>query len=215
MVIATLIIHYKTYALTQQALWSFYEAYPQMPLYVVENASQDGSLEQLEALKTEISTLHILPQKHNLHHGPGMDFGIHSIDANYILLLDSDCILYRKGLIESLLATAIKENAYLVGRLQTVDKDGFDAINGLISYIHPHCALLHKAEYLQLPPFEKHGAPCLRNQVVAASLHKNLIDFPVHDFVYHIGRGTVTSEGYGLGVKEKLKMLFRKIKRRM
>jgi Glycosyl transferase family 2 len=213
MSIAVLIVHYRTFTLTQQALWSFYEAYPQTPLYVVENASGDGSLAQLIALQSAIPTLHILPQSQNLHHGPGMDIGIRAIDATHILLLDSDCILYKTGLLEAL-SDLVQQNApYLIGKMHQVDKDGFDTPNGEISYIHPHCALVDKAQYVQLPPFQKHGAPCLSNQISAAATSFLLQDFPVSNFVYHIGRGTVRSEGYGLGFKDKVKMLWIKCKR--
>lgn len=201
--VALLIVHYKTLGLTQQALWSFYEAYPNLSLYVVENASSDGSLEALTNLQSQIPTLRLLPQSTNVHHGPGMDFGIRSLPNPYVLLLDSDCILFKKGLVEALLETAKTENAYMVGRLHWVDANGFDCPDGAHPYIHPHCALLHRETYLQLPPFEKHGAPCLSNQIEATQRKYNLIDFPVQEHIYHIGRGTVRTEGYGLGWQGK------------
>ena len=47
-------------------------------------------------------------------------------------------------------------------------------------YIHPHSLLLKRKLYLELPPFEKHGAPCLKNMIAAADAGYGLIEFPTN-----------------------------------
>ena len=51
--------------------------------------------------------------------------------------------------------------------------------------------------YLDLPPFERHGAPCLANMQAARTAGFGFIHFPVEEFVRHEGeeppRATATA----------------------
>ncbi len=40
-------------------------------------------------------------------------------------------------------------------------------------------------------------------------------DFPVAEYAYHIGRGTVNQYGYGLGARSRWKQAIRAIRRRV
>jgi hypothetical protein len=64
--------------------------------------------------------------------------------------------------------------------------------------------LLRRRTYLTLPPFRRHGAPCLHNMRAAVAAGLRLAHVPVEEYVQHEGRGTAGRYGYGLGWKGKL-----------
>jgi glycosyltransferase involved in cell wall biosynthesis len=212
--ITAVIINYRTIELTKRAIWSLNGHYPQMPVIVLDNHSGDNSKAELEKLAKDIPQLTAYYLDSNIHHGPGMHKGIKKAAADWILLFDSDCILYRKGLIE-MMSFHANGDVYAIGKKLAVNEDGFSPAKDeeAYGYIHPHCALIDKEKYLTLPPFEKHGAPCLANYLEAQKQRYGLIDFPVEEYVYHLGRGTVNITGYNLGAKSKFDLAKNKIKR--
>ena len=60
---------------------------PGVRVHVVDNGSTDGSVEVVEALFPEV---HVLPLGHNYGFAEGYDFGLQLIDAEYLVLLNSD-----------------------------------------------------------------------------------------------------------------------------
>ncbi len=108
-------------------------------------------------------------------------------------------------------AEAEARDAYMIGRLQRADARGFGLAAGSgeqgFAYVHPKCALVRAEAYLDLLPFAKHGAPCLANERAAAERGLGLLDFPVDDYVYHLGEGTVSRYGYRLGARSVLDRL--------
>jgi glycosyltransferase involved in cell wall biosynthesis len=212
--ITAVIINYRTIELTKMAIWSLNGHYPKMPVLIIDNNSGDNSKPELEKLSAEIPSLKIQFQESNIHHGPGMDEGIKKAFTKWILLFDSDCILYRNGLIEKMAEKASGET-YAIGKKMIVNDYGFIAEGSEkgYAYIHPHCALINKEKYLTLSPFEKHGAPCLANFIAAGEKNYELVGFPVEDYVYHFGRGTVNKTGYNLGIKSKWEFALIKLKR--
>lgn len=201
--VSAIIINYGTFRLTRNAVWSLHSLYPDLPILVIENGSPDESAERLRELEREIDTLTLFVSETNLHHGPGMDAAIRQIDTTWALLFDSDCLAFRHGFLEAMIDTARARGAYMVGQRLTVDESGFVSTSGH-PYIHPHCALVDRRRYLSLMPFARHGAPCLENALDARARGLELVNFPVADYVYHIGRGTVDLHGYQLGARSRM-----------
>lgn len=204
MEVTAAIVNYGTPALTRQAVWSLRSLYPELPIRVLDNASPDGSVAVLRALAPEVQPFVLAEANCNLHHGPGLDRLIREVETPWVLAFDSDCLAYRRGFVEGMLEQAQSESAYLVGPVIHVDDNGFNTdaeTPGAHRYVHPHCLLVRREAYLGLPPFEQHGAPCLANQIEAAAQGLPLVDFPVSDYVFHLGRGTVERHGYGLGAR--------------
>lgn len=198
------IVNYGTPQLTTQAVWSLRSLYPALPILVLDNASTDQSSRVLADLPTAVQPFRLIESSRNLHHGPGLDLLVRESTTNWVLAFDSDCLAYRKNFIEQMLYAGEKESAYMVGPVIYIDRYGYRPSSGeqpLHAYVHPHCALVRRSTYLNLPPFEKHGVPCLTNQLEASRRGEELIDFPVSDYVFHIGRGTVNQHGYRLGAK--------------
>ena len=202
-----LIVNYGTPDLTRAAVWSLRSLYPRLPITVVDNGSPDDSRDRLSALAGEAGGVTLFTPAENLHHGPGLDYGIRRTVTPWVLSFDSDCIAYRGGFLEGMHAAAAgDDNAYMVGQMHRVNDDGFDTPAGH-AYVHPKCALVRREAYLLLPPFERHGAPCLANEREAAVQGLSLIEYPVRDYVYHIGEGTVRRYGYRLGAAGRLARL--------
>ncbi|MEM1271936.1 MAG: glycosyltransferase [Bacteroidota bacterium] len=207
-----IIVNYATPDLTRMAVWSLRGAYSDLPIVVVDAGSPDDSVDQLRLLATQTS-IRLIEEPKNVHHGPGMDLVLRQIDTDWGLVFDSDCILYRPGLLEMLHERSA--GAYMVGQRLAIDKMGYPARENapVFDYVHPKCALVHRETYHTLPPFEKHGVPCLTNELEAQRRHLSFVDAPVDDYVYHIGRGTASRHGYALGAKGRLESVFARIRR--
>jgi glycosyltransferase involved in cell wall biosynthesis len=209
------IINYGTPDLTRAAAWSLRTLYPGLPIVVVDNGSPDDSKTRLARLAKEAGGVTVISQETNLHHGPGLDLAIRRCTTPWVLCFDSDCVAYRAGFLEGMREIAEADpNAYMVGQMRRVDDDGFDLPTGGHPYVHPKCALVRREAYLLLPPFERHGAPCLANERSAAEQGLALLDFDVRDYVLHLGEGTVRRFGYGLGATSRLARLKRALQRR-
>jgi hypothetical protein len=74
-------------------------------------------------------------------------------------------------------------------------------------YVHPRRMLLKRDIYLGLKSFDHHGAPCLANMRQAVQRGYRLRDFPIQEYILHLGRGTCGSYGYGLGWRHKIENL--------
>jgi hypothetical protein len=210
------IVNYGTPDLTRAAVWSLRSFYPDLPIVVVDNASPDDSKTRLAALAKEAGGVTLLTPATNLHHGPGLDLALRHIATPWVLTFDSDCVAYRAGFLEGMHALAETEgSAYMVGQLHHVDESGFDvpAGRGAFPYVHPKCALVRREGYLALPPFARHGAPGLENERAAAEQGLKLMDYPVRDYVLHLGEGTVRRYGYGLGASSRLARVKRALRR--
>lgn len=207
------VVNYGTPDLTRAAVWSLRSLYPALPVLVVENGSPDDSKARLAALAKEAGGVTLLTPGANLHHGPGLDLALRRATTPWVLTFDSDCVAYRGGFLEAMRAAADADPAaYMVGQLHHVDARGFDVpadTPGAAPYVHPKCALVRREAYLALPPFERHGAPCLTNERAAAREGLALLDAPVRDYVLHLGEGTVKRYGYGLGAGGRLARLRR------
>jgi glycosyltransferase involved in cell wall biosynthesis len=207
---SAVIVHHNTPYLLKAAVWSLRSMYPSLEILVVDSgSSQDVAAEA----RSIVHAAHgkVIHRNENVHHGPGMDIGLRDVASRYVLLFDSDCIAFRNGFIEGMMSQLDRGDAYMCGEMMTVDGSGFNAEEGQ-PYIHPKCALVDRERYLTLPPFEKHGAPCLTNQRAASEAGMRLIDFPVDDHIFHLGRGTVSGHGYGLGWKSRLAKVGRKLR---
>ncbi len=200
------IVNYGTPHLTRQAVWSLRSLYPDLPILVVDSGSPDDSVAQLRTLSEDVQPFTLDAVEANIHHGPGMDHALRRIDTPWGLTFDSDCIAFRRGFLEAMLARAEEKNAYMIGHRLAINDMGYPAEpdRPTYAYVHPKCALIRRLQYLDLPPFEKHGVPCLYNEKAAAEKGLPLVDFPVDDYVYHIGRGTARTYGYKLGLKGRL-----------
>jgi hypothetical protein len=104
-------------------------------------------------------------------------------------------------------------HGYAAGKRITMNRRGFDLPEGSIGhpYLRPICLLVRRDLYLTLPPFERHGAPCLRNMIAASQRGYALLHFPVEEYILHEGRGTAYRHGYRLGWRGKVNHFLNRI----
>jgi len=213
--VTAVVINFRTPDLTRRAVDSFRSFYPALPLLLVDNGSEDESgrtLEQLRALVPGKPTLVL--NRSNRHHGPALDQALRTVETPFVLFLDSDCEVVQGGFVEAMLARAMEDpRNYIVGKKIFMNDRGFDVAEepGAHPYIRPICMLVRRELYLGLPPFERHGAPCLANMQAARTTGFGLIHFPVEEFVRHEGRGTASRHGYRLAWRGRLNHLMNKI----
>ena len=209
--ITAIIVNYKTFDLTRQAIWSLHGHYPSLSIVVVDNNSRDGSAEKLQELEQAIAPMELQLNDQNLHHGPGMDQVARLVGTTFFLTFDSDALLYRPGLLEAMKAEITPET-YAIGHQIFLDKKGFKTKPDKgIPYVHPFCALFRAAAYKDLPPFAKHGSPCLENEKQALADGRQLQHFPVKKYVYHMWEGTAGKTGHKLGLKSKVDRIIHKL----
>lgn len=186
-------VTYNTPLLVRRAVRSVRQMHPDVPILVV-----DGSDRRWTRIATKLMVrgcdLHQLG--FNIHHGPGIDYGIRQAKSDLVLVLDSDVELTAP--VIELLKAALPDDGYGAGLLQQVDHQGVNVEHGT-PYLHPSLMLVRRAAYLAGPPAIRHGAPMIQSMV---ALHgEGVVDVPdVRPRFVHDGMGTVgRTGGYHLG----------------
>ncbi len=202
---SAVIINYRTPDLLETAAGSFRKFYPGAHLLIIDNGSGDRSADVARAQQARDHGLtDIILNPVNLHHGPAMDQALRILASPLVLFIDSDCEIIQGGFMEEMeRLMAAGRDVYAVGKRIFMNRRGFDVPEGTggFPYIRPICMLLNRQVYLELPPFRKHGSPCLRNMIAAERKGYRLIGYPVESYVVHKGRGTASRHGYGLGLR--------------
>lgn len=154
--ITALTVNYNTPDFLERLLLSFRKYYDTP--FIVVDGSDELNYEQIKDFpdKYNIELHHF---SYNIHHGPGLAYGIKYIQTDQILLLDSDLIVINPGFIEDLQSKLLPES-YGIGDIQIVNDKGFNVKSGYI-YLHPACALINREIVLQFPLPVKHGAPMI------------------------------------------------------
>lgn len=204
-------VNYRTPDLITRAVTSFRKHYPRVPLLLVDNGSGDDSVDRLVELQAaHPDVTDIILNDANLHHGPAMDQALRTATSPFVLLLDSDVVVRSSGFVEAMLrALTDLPRSYAVGKRTWMNRRGFDVEESprATPYLRPICLMVRRPVYLTLPPFRRHGAPCLANMRAAHRAGLQLIPFPVEDYIEHDGRGTAARHGYGLGLRGKFNHL--------
>ena len=138
---------------------------------------------------------------YNIHHGPGMDFGLNKAETKYALIIDSDLTFINDGYLE-VVSSVIDNNEkfYGFGRIVNSNKQGFNVTHEDVKYLHPNLMFLTVEEYKKHKKFIKHGAPCIDTMNNLPKIPNYLIDITnkVKGIVNYGMRGTVKIFGYNL-----------------
>jgi len=211
--LSVIIINFQTPNLLKNAVDSFREFYPTIDLLIVDNGSKDNSLAVINNLieKHQTSTT-LLAFPKNIFHGPAMHAAIQKVSKEYIFLLDSDTETIKGLFLEKMLELAqTNEKTYSVGRLDTVDKRGFLTNGKGIPAVRTAYMMINRKYYHRFHPFEHHGLPTLKNFTDAHQLGFKFLNFPIENYINHLGRGTAAKFGYNLGIKSKIDFILHKL----
>lgn len=171
--ITALTVNYNTPEHLERLLKSFRQFYD-IP-YLVIDGSSEAKYKKIKNFdkKYNIELIHI---GYNIHHGPGMAYGISLINTDQILLVDSDVIVYKGGWLEKM-EKSLRSDSYGTGDIQKeyiIKKQkqvscptcGYTnlqprELKTWIDYLHPVLALLNRKVILKYAMPTKAGAPMI------------------------------------------------------
>lgn len=197
--LTVLITHHKTKRLTQLALESLLRFYPDIPILVTDNDSQDDSTLYLDWKAIVCPNVRVWHRTGLNSHGVAMDEAIHQhITTRYVMLMDTDVIIERGGFIEPMLAEFSNKNLYAIGTYMSVsfENDGCGGPhneNDVLHYAHPSLSIYDRERYLTLPPFANHGAPCCYNNKGAQMRGLYVKSWPIDLYVSHMSGASWTT----------------------
>lgn len=200
MSISALTVNYNTPDFLDRLLSTFRKYYD-LPFIVVDG-SDDINYAKIKEFtnKYKVEIHHF---EFNIHHGPGLAYGMKYIKTKQILLLDSDLIVIKAGFVEDLQAK-LESESYGIGDVQIVNEDGYNVKTG-IKYLHPACALINREIALKFSLPILHGAPMIN---AMKEIHNRKLDILQHEswvtndfrnknkiYVSHDWQGTVNQTG--------------------
>ncbi len=208
--VLTAIIHFQTPDLLLQAVESFRRHEASAPLLVVDNGSADGSARMVESLPDRFEGLEVRMLEENCFHGPAMDLVLREAREDCVFFLDSDTITHRGGFLEPMAAQAVAPANWACGQVTRADPRGFASVEGTPVPVSAFM-MINREVYASLPPFIHHGLPVLQTSQAAATRGHRVAEFPVEQYVEHVGRGTAERFGYGLGWRSRLNYLMHRL----
>jgi hypothetical protein len=211
--VTTVIVNYQTPDLLTEAVTSFHHLYPQIPVLIIDNGSEDDSKEAIERIRMLApESISVVLLESNIYHGPAMDLAIQKyVKSKYTFFLDSDTETRKGGFLEEMTGFLDQdESIYGIGSVIKVNKRGFKDPNGEAVLLTPYM-MIRTQVYKELPPFIHHGQPTIHNFREARVRGWKLQNYNIEDYIFHHWRGTANRFGYGLGIKGKIDYLLNKL----
>jgi hypothetical protein len=127
--VGIVVVNYNTRTLISQLVFSLYRVLGRdqfAELVIVDNASQDGSVEVLRALD-DADLIHLIANRKQRYHGPGLNQGISWLArrqarvppadrVDYVWVLDSDTVVLRRDAVRHALSSMVRTGAAAVGQ---------------------------------------------------------------------------------------------------
>ncbi len=190
--ITVLICQNKTYDLIRLSLESLLTFYPTINILVVNGSPNDESGKWLKYKEAQLPNLRVWDRVGYDSHGVAMHEGIMGhVHTDYVLLMDSDVIIKRSGVIE-LMRDSMGPDVFSSGMLMNVTRRnyacGFPENDAdVLRYIHPSTGLYDVNMYkIMEANFTDHGAPCVYPIIEAADKGFKVVGLPVADYVMHL-----------------------------
>lgn len=123
--LSIIIVNYNTKKITSDCIKSIIKKTRgiKYEIIVVDNASQDGSVEVLESLTKKIPNLKLIKNRQNLGFGKGNNQGMKVAEGEFILLLNTDTIIHNNALGE-MISFMRKKDKIGVATCALMNKDG-------------------------------------------------------------------------------------------
>lgn len=191
--LTVLICQRQTRDATQLCIESLLRFYPNVKILVVDGRSQDSSTLYLQFMSLKYPNIRLWERDGTNSHGDTMHEAIMGyINTEYVLLMDSDVITMRHGMIEGMMDQFKKnDNLYATGNLMVVTRandccgiplDEADAIR----YAHPCLSIYHVPTYKMLERSTDHGSPFCYNMQDAERKGLDIGSYPVDKYSVHI-----------------------------
>ena len=128
-----------------------------------------------------------------------------------VYIFDSDTETKEAGFLEKMIQLSrADQRSFAIGKRVTVNKRGFVSAGGIPVPLSAYM-VIRREMYVQLSPFNHHGLPVLQCCTEAARRGWRVSNFPIDEYVDHLGRGTAEKFGYGLGWKSRLSFFLNKL----
>jgi hypothetical protein len=207
-----LTVNYNTPKLIEKLIESYYKyKYDKYQLIIIDGSDIHNNITKSKELSEKYPEVIFDFVGYNIHHGPGLHYGMNKYKSDFFLLIDSDLVFKKEGYIDYCLEN-IKNN-YGIGKKIKVNKwDQSVRVNGNIDYLHPNGCLINYKMYNNFKPLFAHGAPFLNT--MKDLYKKNLSHLIINNnsirklYVDEGGRGTVTKFGYNGRIFNKLNKKF-------
>jgi glycosyltransferase involved in cell wall biosynthesis len=201
--VTVLICQYKTYDLIRLTVESLLVFYPTIKIVVADNSPEDRSGQWLRYKSAKYPNIQVV--RGDKSHGVAMHTAImRDVQTKYVLLLDSDVIFKRGGVIE-MMRQEIKlggivgvHETFATGSLMNVTRknhacgDPQDE-NDVLRYIHPSCGMYDVEIYKSMEAeFVDHGAPCVYPTLEAEEKGYKVVGVNVGDYVMHLSGASWT-----------------------
>ena len=174
---------------------------------MIDNGSTDQTPAYVQAcgVARKETKCVFLPQ--NIGHGPALHMATEMATTPYLFTLDSDTEVQVPGFLELMVEASKDESVYAVGDLLYVRSKDCEMASRtpqawpeFTPYIHPYMGLYRLSMYKQIRPFMHHGGPAIFNMVDARTRDWKCINFPIQDYVSHLGGGTWQLYGHDWNV---------------
>jgi len=190
--VTVIVVNYRTLKLTKACIESVRRFMPDCRIITVDNCSKDGSTQYLQHLADTEEDVSIVITKKNVGHGRGLELGARQCKTRLFLILDSDTEVKHFRILPKMIEPFnIYQRVYATGALRLVSAAGNTVNKPEVPYIHPFAALFDRHLYEQLPRFDLHGAPLLKN--MRAAFRERLVCLGIRglgqDIIHH-RRGT-------------------------
>jgi len=182
--ITAIIPQFKTPVLTYRAVNSFKTFYPDVPLIVVDDGSQDASTALVRGLPECYPATSVIILPKNVGHGAALHEGIKRAMTRRVFTMDSDVTVHRGGFLELMESRMIEADLYAIGMMYWRD---YQHENVYLTYV---ASLYDREVYFTLPPFVHDGDPMQQNMDMAAVYYLRVECFPITDYVTHDEAGT-------------------------
>lgn len=185
--IICIIVSYQAMNLLKECVDSLRKVHPELKILIVDGSIPGSKCyEYVRGIRDK--NIRKVQVEYNIGHGNGMRLGINMTTEKYILLCDSDVVV-KKDCITTMHAI-VDAKTYGVGQVVKVNAKGENCKNGF-DYLHPHFAMISRAQYYAHQKFIHHGAPLIKTMnEINKRKSARLKNFPVSRFVIHKERGT-------------------------
>jgi hypothetical protein len=195
--VAIIVANYQTRALISQLVFSlcrFLGADQFACLVVVDNASTDGSVTTLEALR-DAGLLHLIANRHQRYHGPALNQALSWLARrqsevapadriDYVWVVDSDVVVLRADTVSGAVAAIREQGAAIVGQRLP----GTETVPLASMLVDPRQVWTRG-----VAPFHDDGAPseALQRSLLARGAAIGNFSFGLGSHVLHLGSGTL------------------------